>query len=416
MGTRNSFIAHTIGLERQVPTIRQSARSESFLYANRYIASTAVGAIVFAPMAWHVVLDPVPGSDFSMHLGLATRMWQEGAIGLPHFLYHFLILLMSNCMGMTLKLASLLLTTAGLAAILPLSQLVIFRERGGLSALSIVLVTSIASSITIWTIPSHHLYFGYIPLAVYHSPTMTLMKPLALWNFLLLSRGLTVRISSARVQRWSVISLILCGLAKPSYVLILLPAAIVFVCIRKLLRAEASWWFLLHCVVVPSLALLIWQYCFTYLSNSAFYCERGETGIEFAPLLAVRTVSGNLLIKLLGSIAFPLSVSCVHWNRLRAYPEYNFALLLFSFGALCFYLLAERGMHLTHLNFLWSASIGLLLWFLCCVRILVVETRNSEREMGSMGTLICCFVLALHIICGALWYAVEVTRSFAAGW
>src|SRR5690606_9025712 len=86
----------------------------------------------------------------------------------------------------------------------------------------------ISHSISLLYFHDKHMYFGYVPSNVYHNPTILLLKPIALLSFYLLYKTL----QSPSNCRWSMVLIVgiitgLAILAKPSYIIVLLPALLI---------------------------------------------------------------------------------------------------------------------------------------------------------------------------------------------
>jgi hypothetical protein len=367
-----------------------------------------VSIAIFFPVLSRVIHNPGSQGDYTIHNLFALRMWKEGVIGLPHFLYHIIVVLLMQVMGLSLVNASIVISLISFTTVAPL-------VRGYLQgnddswALNILAITAVlVSPITVTAIFQHGIYTGYIPITVYHSPTMTLMKPLALWNFLLTIRGLCLQKQSRWVYILGFLTLVLATLAKPNYTLALLPAAVCFAFIRWRLGENVSWKYLIGSVILPSILLLGWQYYFTYASQSSFSDYNEASGILFAPFAAVTSDSDYVLLKCAASIPFPAAVSIIFWKHLKRYPEYFLSVFIFVCGCLYFYLLAEPGVYLVHKRFLWSASIGLFLWFVVCLKVLVVEGGLPfSRKQLSLPTKLCYAILFISLINGLVKYLVD---------
>jgi hypothetical protein len=192
----------------------------------------------------------------------------------------------------------------------------------------------------------------------------------------------------------------------------LLPAVVCYLLIDRYVLADASdrnrsassrptdWKFWILGVILPSVFMLAWQFYFTFLRTSPDY-QQGK--ILFAPLDAVRSVSLTLAPKLLSSIAFPLAVTILLRRQALRSREYILSLFIFLFGAAYFYLLAEDGYRISHLNFAWGASIGLFLWFLTSTALL----WRHRHEVHRSWLYFCYVVLALHLVSGIVWYVTE---------
>ncbi len=369
----------------------------------QYALLFGISIVVFMPVMWQVIHNAGSQGDFTLHNQFAMQMWQDGVIGLPHFLYHISVMLLSHSIGLSTMTASLILCVVTFALIPPMirSFLKIVSKSWAVNLLAIG--AAIVSPLTVLAFFQHGIYTGYIPLTVYHSPTMILMKPLAFGNFILIIRGIQQRESSKTMYLLSFLSLLLATLAKPNYTMAMLPAVGCFALLRWRIGKWVSWNYLTWSIAIPSLLLLAWQYYFTYASNLSYSVSTESTKIIFAPFAAVTSDSEFVIVKFLSSTIFPIVVTALFWKRLRHYPEYFLSLFIFVSGCLYFYLLAEPGIYLTHKRFLWGASIGLFLWFITCLKILIAEAGlPSVRKKMPIATILCYGIFFLSVLNGVV--------------
>jgi hypothetical protein len=114
-------------------------------------------------------------------------------------------------------------------------------------------------------------------------------------------------------------------------------------------------------------------------------------------LAVVRRSSTWLVVKLLLSLLFPLSVLAVNFRRAREDCALMLAWLLFAIGAAMMYLLAESGPRMVHGNMLWSAQIAVFILFVRSAAhisvyfggALATAPRGERwRAMASLGCLL----------------------------
>jgi hypothetical protein len=379
----------------------------------------SISVFLFLPILYHAIhYHPLIGTtDYETHNLIAQHMREGVVILLPHFLYHTLVISTSIGFSVSISIASLMVVLLSFAAV-PTLLLVWLPARR--HSLLIAMCATLAAPITILTLALNKMYFGYIPLALYHSPTMVLMKPLALLHFYFASRSLLRQQLRATDYVRDILLLILVTLAKPSYTLCLVPAAIVFICMEKFFRRPASLQYLVFGIVLPSAILLMWQYFFFFVAGVSDPMVQ-VTSIEFRPFAAVLCVAGHgpqwfvlasVAGRLVMSIAFPLTVLVAFRSKLQHRSEYWFAFWLFAFGNAYFYLLAETGRNIFNLNFLWGASISLFIWFVASLRVWMGE----RASLNPKAIKLCTTVLILHITCGIIWYIAQSRSSWFDSW
>ena len=97
----------------------------------------------------------------------------------------------------------------------------------------------------------HKFYFGYIGFALYHNPTFILLRPFAVLLWLLIIKYLFSKINTGMGIFLGILVVILSTLAKPSYIICILPAIGLVVLWRKVRGQPINW-----CV------MLFWFYMF----------------------------------------------------------------------------------------------------------------------------------------------------------
>jgi hypothetical protein len=288
-----------------------------------------------------------------------------------------------------------------------------------LTSLAVALSVTLVAPVSVLTWGSHNLLFGYIGINTTHNPTYLLLKPLALLLFINSLEIFTYQPGSRSRIRFFLTGLltILATLAKPNYIICLLPALSLLAFYWSLKKRSLDWQRLILGVILPAVIILGWQYLATYTTDRVL---RAEGGIVFAPLAVYARDSGMLLPKFFLSILFPLSVYALYYKDASKDISLNLAWFNFFFGAFYTYMLAETGLRFQDGNFKWSGQVTLFILFL--VSIVFFLRKNSDwlsgrvfRKSGyafSTGAI----TFGLHLASGVLFYYIQLTQPANSWW
>jgi hypothetical protein len=408
---------------------QQTNPSESFwqrIEGNGLLLLWVLCLILFVPMAlhWRDI------GDFEAHNLLASYVAtnpDDLFSDIPHFLYHVLTgvpyaLVPSigvATWGAMVMVASYLLTGAVL--------LYAIRQRvqklswwALLGSVGIVLALMVAVPINLFT--PENLYFGYFSNNVYHNPTVNLMKPFAILLFLGLARlydaSWQPRHVGARVVGYALLS-ITSLMAKPSFIIAILPALGLLTLYRMLRRQTIHWVVLLGGVVIPTGALLFYQ---------IFVMTGAGTGgaIRIEPLRVFfewtlhyeQYANVGLIEKLLLSIAFPLLVYGLYWRKTTRHLLFNLAWMMLGVALAYSYLLVDDT-QIAAGDFIWSAQTAVVMLFVVATLTLVTENRalfetrptlNSLRQHGRLWLSLA--LLGVHLVAGIHWYYMHITEPY----
>jgi hypothetical protein len=368
-------------------------------------------------------VDPV---DFGPHLEFARRMWLTGALNQPHFLFHLvagaLQWLLSRS-GLTAaqdyRLAGLLTAVACCCASALLLYNLVRRARqearpgdayrDAALSLSLMLVVPLP----IFALLDRHFYLGYLGINVYHNPTILIAKPFAIALFALAASALggfggSVRRRTAGEVIGIAALTVLAVLAKPSYVLCLVPAIVIMAAWQRRRNRPVDAAALFGGIVLPALATLAWQYRF------AFDRPGPRNSVILAPLQALAMQAGHfgtalLLPKLLVALSFPLLIWFSYHSEARRDAALTLAWITFGFGAACAYLLGESA-RMADMNFTWSGQIALFILFVASTLFLLRQRAPSNGDGTSLPAPAyrrAIMLYRLHVLCGIL-YAVGI--------
>jgi hypothetical protein len=365
--------------------------------------------VIFTPIINHIVTGSGITIDYTAHIQSALQLFSSSPI-MPYFLWHLCLLfivqifhLNANDGAIAVTVFSVILTAIILVYIFNdyqskyaiRSSLLDSRPAKIVLTLCLLIITPIFI-----LYPLDHLaYLGYIGISGYHNPTSLLCKPLSLLLFYLVIRyGDDTSISRKAVLGIAGLTIV-SSLAKPSYLICLLPALVVLVAYRFLSRKKANWSLLGWGVIIPGSAILLLQ---TYFGMN-YLGVTDQNPISFSPFVVFSHYSGYLFPKFFLSILFPLCVYILYFKDAHRDKSLNISWLVFFFGAFYAYFLAESATNIWAGDFGWGAEISLFILFVFSLIFFIRELSDfQKRDAYKIYPLIIIF--GLHVIFGILYY------------
>lgn len=376
------------------------------------ISSTLIGALLMLPM----LLTWRTQGDYAVHLTYALRLMQGDATmfeAVPNVLYHVSGLLpyyaMPGLGGVADALAYGSVLHYGLLLAIAFIWLYALAPRAvwllPLATIGLLLVAPL------FFLTPENLYFGYQAPNVYHNPTMIPLRPTALLLFIAALAAFTPPPSGW--WRWVRIPLaalltLACILAKPSYLMILLPALALVTLFRLLRRQPIDWWLLLGGIVLPAVAILGYQALIFTRGSIAW--EPGRTFWEWS-IHYDAGADDDLLLKLLLSIAFPLVVYALYWRTAWRNLMLNLAWLSFFAGVVYGYLLVDPG-EIAAGNLIWNTQIGVFVLFAASLAFWLAQWRGWRNWRKLLPFVVCGVVFGLHVLAGLHWYQLHLRTEF----
>jgi hypothetical protein len=388
-------------------------------------------------------------SDYPSHSAYAAQMRHERRLLLPHPLYHLCLLATQKSVewitgtsaanidlpavghirtsdarvlgavnqayaraAMTVALAFLLLT----AAILwcqARRAVDAANAAAALGCVALVLALMLLGPVSLRHAKDGEYYLGYIGISVWHNPTVLVAKPLSYLLFLRAAQVFMSREETTEQVPWAFATFIvlLCTFAKPNYLLCILPALAIVAAIYRYLHRPVRLRLLIAGIVLPSVAILAWQYYFTFASGAA-------NGITFAPFKVMSALArhDHLGRKLALSILFPVACYVIWLPDSLKSVRLNLAGFAFWVAVAFMYLVAEKKNY-TDGNFLWGAQIALFIlcaesafFVVAALRRRWTTTQLSRRWLPIAQTALCAAVFALHLYWG-IRYRNSVTHT-----
>lgn len=349
-----------------------------------------VAAALFAPVVRTAVYVGV--SDFKWHARAAAEWAQGGPLPTPHFLFQALLVALAplspgvdwtrraTWVAIACQAALAIVVCALLRDVVPSSRRGVRLATAGAVTLALVFATPV--TFASWA--ARNLYHGYVGLAVYHNPTLLLLKPFAVLLWWETARALD---GEPRPITLLAALTILSGLAKPSHLIALLPAAAALAAALAWKGRAPAWRPLLLGLALPSAVALAWQFAFRY---------GGAASVEWAPFRAMAHRDAHLGVRFVLSALFPVVVLALFPRAAVRDRALALAAATFAAGAGYAYLLAEGGDTFTHRNFAWSAQAALFVLFVAAARVVLQEADARSR----WRVVACTAALSLHVVCG----------------
>lgn len=268
---------------------------------------------------------------------------------------------------------------------------------------SIVSITfPLLAPIMLLAVKDGQYYLGYTGIAVYHNPTIQLLKPVALACVLFALRGL-----KSDKQKWwvyivSAALIIFSGLIKPNFIIAFLPALGILSAYKLIQHEKFDFKLMLFGFALPGLVVLIWQWLLMYETNVYGF------HIIFAPFGVVNEHSKFVVAKFLLSTLFVIQALIVFRKNLISDQTLFLGLLTFMIGMIMNYFFAESGAQFGAGNFLWTGQIGNF------VLLFILIGHSFKAFMGGGNYQLWQKLLAsgtylAHLIGGVVYYIFCIT-------
>jgi hypothetical protein len=363
---------------------------------------------IFAPVTVSLVFR---GGDYLTHVRYAILWESDGLWGkpLPHFLYQSLLIFANTFTGHNYPFSASLINmisylSLGITLYVMLYQCVaeFSPHKRLVTAIGLTLVLILVAPINLLTWNSQKLYYGYIAIQSYHSPTMILLRPMALWLFLFAVRVFRDKPTSVPLVLLCTAIAALSTLTKPNYAICILPALALLTLYALYRKQPVDWRLLIVGIVVPITEVIIWQWF--------FYRGQGIGGFSFAPLQLMNYYSPTgLLPKFILSLLFPLTVLIFYFQAVIRDISLRLCWIAFAFGAFYMYFLIENRAWQDG-NFGWGGEITLFMLFIASVIFLIRQYKANRQWTRSL--MVCSSVLALHLISGIAFYIPNLSDAW----
>jgi hypothetical protein len=376
-----------------------------------------IGAAILATLSCLLYLPPTirffqVESDYTRHVAFAEKMYRTHQLVVPHVLFHFLTIGVVEVAGTSFQSAALLVlgVSYGLTGLLLYRETarVLIAAQSSRQALCVGAMAALVLGLAVLFMQpilrpnqSHIYQIGYLWAEPYWSPTYSLMKPLALASAVSALEFLTSAATSRFAVMTAAIATAAGALAKPSFVICLMPAVVVLGALRSKDREAVDWKAITLGLLAPGAVILLLEY---YLSYSGFGPQGTyQNAVVFAPLRFFRDHAVSYLpAKFALSVAFPAAVYLLYWKCARRDLPLNFALLLFAFGAGYGFLFAEVQKPWAG-NLVWGAYVTLFILYLFSATFLVRQLKTASwKGMQRVRHIAVIALLLAHVGSGIL--------------
>ncbi|MFC2146243.1 hypothetical protein ACFLRT_02670 [Acidobacteriota bacterium] len=374
--------------------------------------------IIFSPILNNIIIKkPLVGYRFHIQFAQQVASGEKRLDSSTHFLYQLLVVLTwvlipgSNfyVSGFVVILICFIFTSIIIYMVIRPSpgDISSFRDKTPYVWLTLAAIIVTPITLFFWdgTLPS--LRLGYIINSNdYNNPTNLLLKPLALLLFFYAVKIFNDQLGS-RIKKGVVISAVcitvLSTIAKPSYIICLLPALGLMVLIRLFRKQPINWLLMIVGIVLPAVVILIWQFFLRFSGDPNSIAI--QANIVFAPFAVISAKSSQLFPKFILSILFPLSVYILYFKYSKKNLYLNLAWLSFLVGTFYAYFLAEAGgtgrISLAG-NFFWCAQITSFILFVVSLRFFLKTGSKIKilkvKEKSNGRFTFCAVIFSLHLI------------------
>ncbi|MFM8269028.1 MAG: hypothetical protein ACKN9V_02475 [Pseudomonadota bacterium] len=355
-------------------------------------------------------------TDYAQHAHFAELLSRKMESP-PHFIYHLLVILVESITSLSFLNSGFVVV--GLSIFFSFFILMFYLQTGHNNTYKAPLILFCLALFFVHPIPlffwfDNHLYYGYMAPNTFHNPTSILLKPLALFHFMVLTRLLfRPTISLTHILFLGTLTAISI-LAKPSYMMSLLPAVLFLWIILKSqnpIHTKSSNLLIALSLIIPTALLIGWQFIQTFGSLGTEVTRWNQGKIAFSPLELFRYYSSTLsfIPKVLGSLAFPLSVVFFHFKTATRSFDFQLAFANMVMATIFNYCFLEKGSCFFCGDFGWSSQIALFL--LNCVSLKIYfqsidfKTAAFLNIKSKLAVAIPMAVFTLHVVSGLFWYA-----------
>ena len=216
-------------------------------------------------------------SDFQAHQLFAESMYDSGKLVAPHFLYHFLVIGISKGLHVSFNIAAIIINFISVFLVAIVALLLFKNNKSSLISDNVAIVATIILMFshppTLLYVINGFMYLGYIVPNAYHNPTILLLKPIALLSFYLICNILDQHFDIKKdfsMFLLSIVFVLLSIIAKPSFIIILLPAIYIYICCEMLYSQNVKRLiFIALAISIPAIIVLSLQFNMAYVSTSS---------------------------------------------------------------------------------------------------------------------------------------------------
>ncbi len=382
-----------------------------------HLITFILSVLTYAPIMWVAAAQDRP--DYREHARENLKLVSGESSPVSHLLYFGASVFYAN----VIPRADISLPTVSFAAVMtfivPLPLVILaFLKRMSRNQISdrllvaLSLGLALAAPTMIW--PSEFM-IGYLNSIVYHNPTLIALRLFAIpvsWFAVVAfaERGRQTMAERYRMLLLCVALILTSIMAKPSYIVALIPGCFAFAVWQLKQRRPVDWVLLIGGIMLPGLFLLNLQYNSVYVEHS----NASKVAFGFLKFFEHHVPMAILPIRILFSLVFPLGVLLLYFNKARHDVNLMLSWVVFVVGALIALFVYETGPRESHGNFVWTGYIVTFVLMYASLSF-VIEQAVAELRAGSRRGVfglpesdkvrIALFLFGLHVISGFIYYA-----------
>ena len=299
-------------------------------------------------------------ADTAFHIKF-TEQFMLGNIYLPHPLWHICTHYLSGWLNVDYNIGASVFT----AFVITLYTVIIYKvtqnidEKRDDSYARWFLTTMVALTIGPFFLMSlnPHIYMGPGSPSVWHNVTLLMVKPFALLGVFFTIKYFTTSRVTFFVS--AIIVLLLSIFSKPSFIIVFLPALVVYVVLKKYFD-KARLGFTLVAILL-SVAALAYQFLNQY-KDSGGISTGGSIIIDCFGVWSHYTPS--VTVSIMMALGLPFLISLFNYRSVKENEYIKFTWLLVIFSTILFACFAESGERYIDGNFSWSWMISLSLIYI----------------------------------------------------
>jgi len=385
-----------------------NTKSKHLTHLIAYVALLAICIAIFEPLISTLSANAY---DYVVHLKWASEMEESQKLILPHPLYHLLSILAKKLFFISYAQSSTIVIVLSIFFLSALNYKILTENAPAIIAILFSVCLLLVTPLQLFFPIDQHLYFGYIGISIYHSPTMLLLKPLSLLAFCYALKSANSTSNNDLSSGIALaLSLFFCGISKPNFLIIVLPAFVLFLLVTHRLKPVLTNKYIYLSFFLPIFTVLGLQFFQTFFFQDLSQATGStESHIVVLPFETMAHYSNFLFQKLILSIAFPLLVFLCYPRSFIQDKAVILSSCCLFMGLVLTYFFAESGSRMYDGNFWWSGQMGLYLVFLFSVAFLFKNTKAlTQKKIDKAKYSLCLALFFLHVAFGVFFYRQEL--------
>lgn len=362
----------------------------------KFIINYLVFSILFIISLFLIYNQAVNGYSLSTFQHI---QFIKNGVKLPHPLWHICVKIISYVFKIDLNISASLFTALLIVSyyfiILKIIKYILKLKDANYNLLiySFVLLTIGPLYIPMF---NQNLYLGQGSPSVWHIVTLFMVKPFALLAVFFIIKAYESNNTSHYLITFLIA--ILSIVAKPNFIMIFLPALIIFMAVKN--RYDKKYFIFLISIILSSCLILLYQ----------FHGTRFGGNIIFDFLGVWSLYSPNVLISIMLGLTFPLLFLILCYKYVKDNDYLIFSWILMLLGIILFAFYAENNSYSYRCaNFMWSYLIAMsMLYIFTFIEYIKQYNKLSSFVKYSLLILISIqeitgLYYVINILCGGSW-------------